>query len=1253
MENRIVFIDSHIANFQTLTAQLPHRTEAILLNAEHHGINQILMALRGRTNLSAIDIITHGSPGTITLGSGVLNNDNIDDFAQQLEQIGQHLEEDGDILLYGCEVAKGESGQVFIERIAQLTRAHLAASTNLTGSAELNGDWVLEAHMGKIQAEALQFSYEGVLAIIDGTPNDDTLTGTAEDDVLTGGAGNDLLIGGGGNDVANFLGNHDEYQLSTNEIGKITVRDMNTANGDEGTDTLDDAMVLRFADGDYVADVGNRGGEFRVNTTTDNSQATSAITTLNDGGFVVSWSSFNQDGSNNGIYAQRFNSDGTARGGEFQVNTTTTNSQTGSKIVTLADGGFVVSWESFGQDGSDYGIYAQRYNANGETVGGEFRINTTTAFEQWEHTVTTLADGGFVVSWESFNQDGSGYGIYAQRYNADSTVQGSEFRVNTTTANFQENPTITALADGGFVVSWMSFNQDAASTYGIYAQRYDVDGSPHGTEFRVNTTTVGDQWFPKIAALTSGGFVVSWESFNQDGSGFGIYAQRYDASGAVAGGEFKVNTTTISDQIGQKITALADGGFVVSWTSFNQDATSTYGIFAQRYTADGVAMGEEIQVNTTSNFDQFTGGITALGDGGFVISWQSSHPGGSDFNIYAQRYDAEGNQVQSVVQLSPLNTGSNQAPLLNTALIDQAVTFGNNLSYNLGSSFGDPNGDTLSYSATLTNGDPLPAWLHIDGVTGSISGMPTIDDRDTYSLIVKASDPEGLSATAPVTVAVTSFDAGKLLVSTAGNDTLSGTAANETVTYGHATAPVTVSLAIATQQNTLGAGLDTLTAINNLIGSDFNDNLTGNAQNNALEGGAGNDTLNGAGGADTMAGGSGNDTFVVNHSSDVVIEFLGEGIDKVNSNIAYILPSNLENLALTGTLAINGTGNDFNNVLTGNSADNELNGQAGNDTLNGGGGNDSLIGWSGADIMQGGTGNDTYFVENNGDLITELVNAGVDTVSSRLTYTLPNNVEDLILTGNAAINGTGNNLANVITGNSVANQLIGLTGNDTLNGNGGNDTLSGGAGNDLLTGGTGSDTLQGGQGDDAYVIENAGDVITELLNEGKDTVSTQLSYTLPTNVEHLTLTGTTAVNGIGNGLANTLTGNSAANQLNGLAGNDLLDGGAGTDILTGGVGNDIFRITTADSIDSITDFNVVNDTIQLENATLTVLSTGQLEPGQFRVGTQAQDANDYVIYNNATGALLYDADGNGTGIAVQIAALSTGLAMTATDIVVI
>jgi len=388
---------------------------------------------------------------------------------------------------------------------------------------------------------------------------------------------------------------------------------------------------------------------------------------------------------------------------------------------------------------------------------------------------------------------------------------------------------------------------------------------------------------------------------------------------------------------------------------------------------------------------------------------------------------------------------------------------------------------------------------------------------------------------------------GLLLVSTLGNDILTGTSSNnDTVTYASATGPVTVSLNITTQQNTVNAGLDTISQVENLIGSNFADNLTGNAVNNILEGRGGNDILTGWSGADTLIGGPGNDTYFVENSKDVVTENSNQGTDLVSSRLTYTLPANVENLTLTGTAAINGTGNGLNNTLNGNGAANELNGQAGNDRLVGGGGNDTLIGWSGADAMIGGPGNDTYFVENTGDSVTENLNQGTDLVSSRLTYTLP------------------------------------------------------------------------------------------------------------ANVESLTLTGTAAVNGTGNGLVNLITGNSAANQLKGLAGNDILDGGTGNNVLTGGTGNDFFRFTTSGHVDTITDYNVVNDTVQLDNAVFTALTaTGTLAAGRFRVGAQALDANDNVLYNKTAGTLWYDADGNGAGAAVQIAVIGSGLNLTNADIVVI
>jgi Ca2+-binding RTX toxin-like protein len=247
-----------------------------------------------------------------------------------------------------------------------------------------------------------------------------------------------------------------------------------------------------------------------------------------------------------------------------------------------------------------------------------------------------------------------------------------------------------------------------------------------------------------------------------------------------------------------------------------------------------------------------------------------------------------------------------------------------------------------------------------------------------------------------------------------------------------------------------GSGLvATGNAGNNLISGDF--------LNDTLSGLAGNDTLSGGAGADSMVGGTGNDTYSVDNTSDRIVELANEGIDTVNSAITYTLGANLENLTLTGTANVNGTGNTLNNRMTGNSSNNRLDGGDGNDTLIGGSGNDTLSGGNGNDSMVGGVGNDLYGVNTTGDRVIENANEGIDTVNSAITYTLATNLENLTLTGTTAINGTGNTLNNVITGNSGNNVLTGGARNDTLIGGAGNDTLIGGIGNDTLTGSTGND----------------------------------------------------------------------------------------------------------------------------------------------------------------------------------------------------
>jgi serralysin len=255
-----------------------------------------------------------------------------------------------------------------------------------------------------------------------------------------------------------------------------------------------------------------------------------------------------------------------------------------------------------------------------------------------------------------------------------------------------------------------------------------------------------------------------------------------------------------------------------------------------------------------------------------------------------------------------------------------------------------------------------------------------------------------------------------------------------------------ISIAYGTTiENATGGGGDDV-----IIGNGVDNVLLGNAGADRLEGRLGNDTLNGGLGADLMLGGLGNDAYLVDDAGDVVTELAGEGTDSVLASISYALSENVENLTLTGS-ALNGTGNGLDNVITGDALGNVLLGGLGNDTLTGLGGDDTLDGGIGADSMTGGLGNDLYFVDNEGDSVVELGGEGTDTVSSSISYTLGDNVENLILTG-SAIDGTGNGLANVLTGNALSNHL---------NGGAGNDRLIGGDGVDFFTGGTGNDTFVG------------------------------------------------------------------------------------------------------------------------------------------------------------------------------------------------
>ncbi len=630
------------------------------------------------------------------------------------------------------------------------------------------------------------------------------------------------------------------------------------------------------------------GTELLVNTVIASDQTEPTVTQLSDGGIVVTWQSQGQDTSLFGVYGQRYDASGAADGVEFRINTFTTGDQSDASVAAVAGGGFVVTWASDGQDGAGEGVYGQIYNANGTVAVSEFRVNSTTADDQTVPSVTGLDNGGFVVTWQSMAQDGSDNGVYAQVYNANGSVAVSEFRVNSFTTTAQEFSDVTALSDGGFIVVWQSHLQTGGTNnYDIYAQRYDASGAIVESEFLVNASQSDVQLYPSITTLENGGFVVTWMSLNEDGDSYGIFGQRYEANGNVAGTAFQANTTTANEQENPVVTALDDGGFVVVWQSNGQDGDG-YGIYGQRFDANGAAAGTEFQVNTTFANWQTNPAVSAVDGGGFMVTWQSSGQDTSGTGIYSQLFSYTSADF--------------------TAGDDSVSLYGRGQSVD-----GLDGADTITGADYASGGDTINGSAGNDTLSG-LAGDDTLNggaNKDT-------------------------LDGGD------GDDTLDGGAGTDTVSYASATSSVIVSLdSQGGSQNTLSAGIDTLSNFENLTGSAFGDNLTGDANANRLDGGTGGD--------DMIVGLDGNDKLYGKAGGDEI-----EGGN--------------DNDKLWG-----GAGKD---LLKGGNDDDKLWGDGGKDRLKGGDGKDKLYGGKGNDKLWGGAGKDVFvFAKKEGkDTINDFQN---------------------------------------------------------------------------------------------------------------------------------------------------------------------------------------------------------------------------------------------------------------------------------------
>ncbi|MEZ0579975.1 Calx-beta domain-containing protein [Nocardioides sp. MH1] len=375
--------------------------------------------------------------------------------------------------------------------------------------------------------------------------------------------------------------------------------------------------------------------EVHVSTSTSLDQSAVSVASDPAGNTVAVWRSELQDGSIAGVYAQRYGADGTALGSETQVNVTTAGDQSEPDVAMDASGDYVVTWTSDGQDGSGTGIYARRFAADGTPIGGEFRVNSTTAGAQTSPKVAMDAAGDFVVTFTSDGQDGNLTGVYARRYNASGTALGSATLVNQTTSGNQEDADVAMDAAGNYAIAWTGKGSDAS--LGVWARRYDATGVAQANETKVSSGGGLYQVNPAVAMAPGGDHVVVWDSYSQDGDSDGIYGQRFNAGGSPVGSETRISSTITGSQYAPTVAMDASGDYLVGWTSVPQDGSGD-GIFFRRFTAAGASIAGETRANATTHGDQANPAAALDADGDAFVAWASDGQDGSLRGVYGRRF---------------------------------------------------------------------------------------------------------------------------------------------------------------------------------------------------------------------------------------------------------------------------------------------------------------------------------------------------------------------------------------------------------------------------------------------------------------------------------------------------------------------------------------------------------------------------------------------------------------------------------------
>jgi len=320
---------------------------------------------------------------------------------------------------------------------------------------------------------------------------------------------------------------------------------------------------------------------------------------------------------------------------ESLVNLTTGGAQSAPDIAVLGSGGYVVVWQSAQQDGSADGVFGRIYGADGSALAGEIQLNAFTQGAQSAPAVAALPGGGFVAVWQSLQQDGDNWGVFGRVFSNSGTAAQPETVLNTATAGDQSAPDVAALPGGDFLAAWGGHNDQ--DQYGVSARLFSTNGSPKGMSKEATSNKNGDAHHPAVAVLADGGFVIAWDVTGQGNFGLEVKARRFDGSGLPLAGELSVNTTTSGDQLAPSAAALGDGGFVVAWQG--QDSSGT-GVVAQVFTSQGIKKGSELILNSTTLLAQGSPSLCSFSSGGFLGVWTSDGQDKSGLGVIARTFDS-------------------------------------------------------------------------------------------------------------------------------------------------------------------------------------------------------------------------------------------------------------------------------------------------------------------------------------------------------------------------------------------------------------------------------------------------------------------------------------------------------------------------------------------------------------------------------------------------------------------------------------